>query len=48
MLFTNLLERQIIPGVLAESEVMQEAARGHWKALAEVLMRVFWGIHQSL
>jgi len=29
MLFTNLLEGQIIPSVLAESEVIQEAVRGH-------------------
>lgn len=42
MLFTNLLERQILPWVSAESEVIQEAARGLWKALAEFLMSFLW------
>lgn len=42
MLFANLLERQILPWVSAESEVIQEAARGLWKALAEFLMSFLW------
>lgn len=38
MLFRNLLEKHILPWVLAESEVIQEADRGLWKALGEFLM----------
>lgn len=42
MILTNLLERQILPWVLAESEVIQEAARGLQKVLAEFFMSFLW------